>query len=167
MSRSCRLESYCHSSTVRWAFLDFDSAAHATAALLRLPNHYFFDRELKLEFASAEAIRRGGYVEDPENPGQYVYGFKGVPSKNGKKASKRKDMRPPRAKRAQVRLEKEEERTKEKERLLADGVPVVSPAPPAKTAERKTRPKPGSALAMAKRESVAIVPSQGKKVVFT
>ncbi|KAG8909842.1 hypothetical protein FRC00_009328, partial [Tulasnella sp. 408] len=149
-----------------WAFLDFDSAAHATAALLRLPNHYFLSRELKLEFASADAIRRGGYVEDPENPGQYVYGFKGVPSKNGKKASKRKDMRPPRAKRAQVRQEKEEERTKEKERLLAEGVPVVTAAPSVAPAERKTRPKPGSALAMAKRESVAIVPSQGKKVVF-
>jgi hypothetical protein len=30
----------------------------------------------------------------------------------------------------------------------------------------KNRPKPGAALALAKRESAAIVPSQGKKVVF-
>ncbi|KAG8952632.1 hypothetical protein FRC04_003994 [Tulasnella sp. 424] len=149
-----------------WAFLDFESAAHATAALLRLPNHYFLNRELKLEFASADAIRRGGYVEDTENPGQYVFGFKGMPSKNGKKSTKRKDMRPPRAQRAQARQEREEDRAKEKERTLAEGIPVVTAAPTAKPAERKSRPKPGSALAMAKRESVAIVPSQGKKVVF-
>lgn len=30
----------------------------------------------------------------------------------------------------------------------------------------KTRPKPGAALALAKRESVAIVPSEGKKITF-
>lgn len=150
----------------RWAFLDFDSTAHATAALLRLPNHFFLNRELKLEYAGAEAIRRGGYVEDPDNAGQYVYGFKGVPAKGGKKSSKRKDMRPPRAKRALVRQEKEDERVKEKERRLVEGRPVVTPAAGTAPVERKVRPKPGSALAMAKRESVAIVPSQGRKVVF-
>ncbi|KAG8989805.1 hypothetical protein FRB90_002056, partial [Tulasnella sp. 427] len=110
---------------------------------------------LKLEYASADAVRRGGYVEDPEKPGQFVYAFKDKEKKKGN--SKRKDMRPPRSKR---HLEK-----KDGEGEVDGGVS----APAVKVSgERvmKVRPKPGSALAMAKRESVAIVPSQGKKVVF-
>jgi hypothetical protein len=41
-----------------------------------------------------------------------------------------------------------------------------APAEGARHKGPKTRPKPGAALALAKRESVAIVPSQGQKITF-
>ncbi|KAG8938124.1 hypothetical protein FRC00_000583 [Tulasnella sp. 408] len=129
--RAIRLGAFKNKGEYRgWAYLDFDSAAHATAALIHLPNRYLFSRELELQFASIDATRRGGYVEDPENSGQYVYDFQGVPSKNGKKSSKSKDkrLRSSKKKRAQMRRE---ERAREKARLLAEMVPVITPAPTA------------------------------------
>ena len=47
----------------------------------------------------------------------------------------------------------EDEKTERRHTTTKDGRP-------------KARPKPGAALAQAKREVVAIVPSQGKKIVF-
>ncbi|KAG9009117.1 hypothetical protein FRB90_008555, partial [Tulasnella sp. 427] len=109
---------------------------------------------LKIEYASVDAVRRGGYVEDPEKPGQFVYAFKDKEKKKGN--SKRKDMRPPRSKRHLEKVGEVE---------VDEGVGPLDVRVPGERVT-KVRPKPGSALAMAKRESVAIVPSQGKKVVF-
>lgn len=43
-----------------WAFVDFHLPAQATRALLNLHNHQLNGRKLNVEFASAEAVRRGG-----------------------------------------------------------------------------------------------------------
>ncbi|GAA5865974.1 hypothetical protein JCM3774_005545 [Rhodotorula dairenensis] len=42
-----------------WAFVDFHLPAQATRALLNLHNHQLNGRKLNVEFASAEAVRRG------------------------------------------------------------------------------------------------------------
>lgn len=47
---------FCYS----WAFVDFHLPAQATRALLNLHNHQLNGRKLNVEYASAEAVRRGG-----------------------------------------------------------------------------------------------------------
>ena len=43
-----------------WAFVDFTSTEHATAALTNPRNHQLNGRKLVVEYASPEAVRRGG-----------------------------------------------------------------------------------------------------------
>lgn len=43
-----------------WAFVDFHEISQATLSLIDLRNHRLNGRELKVEYASAEAVRRGG-----------------------------------------------------------------------------------------------------------
>ncbi|GAA6022112.1 hypothetical protein JCM10207_000766 [Rhodosporidiobolus poonsookiae] len=43
-----------------WAFVDFHLPAQATRALLNLRNHALNGRKLNVEYASADAVRRGG-----------------------------------------------------------------------------------------------------------
>jgi RNA recognition motif-containing protein len=43
-----------------WAFVDFHTIAQATSALLNPHNHSLNGRKLVVEYASADAVRRGG-----------------------------------------------------------------------------------------------------------
>lgn len=43
----------------RWAFIDFLSPDQATASLLNARNHSLHGRELTVEYASLDAVRRG------------------------------------------------------------------------------------------------------------
>ena len=45
-----------------WAFLDFVDITEATAALTNPRNHRMNGRDLKLEYASPDAVRRGGHL---------------------------------------------------------------------------------------------------------
>ncbi|KAF9031876.1 hypothetical protein BDZ89DRAFT_1012897 [Hymenopellis radicata] len=42
-----------------FAFVDFASTEHATSALINIKNHFLDGRKLKVEYASADAVRRG------------------------------------------------------------------------------------------------------------
>jgi len=152
----------------RFAFVDFTSIEHATAVLINPKNHHLNGRTLVVEYAGADAVRRGAPksakpVDRPEHKG-------------------RGGRRPPRADNPRYRTDRPPKQAEEKLEAVetaatveprqkmpwdgkdrstkgenVDGVRHKGP---------KTRPKPGAALALAKRESVAIVPSEGKKITF-
>lgn len=143
----------------RWAFLDFYNIEDATSALLDTRNHRLDGRRLVVEYASAAAVRRGG------GPGAREH-------RDNIQSKEKRDITKP-GNRVQGET-KSEDKTQEKS-------PVEHPEdqgePPQKKArmmdekrrEREAkvrRTKPGAALALAKREKVAIVPSSGKKTIF-
>ncbi|KAL4241891.1 hypothetical protein ABKN59_000599 [Abortiporus biennis] len=140
-----------------WAFVDFTNVEHATTALTNIRNHHLDGRELVVEYASPDAVRRGGFGPRPERAaGDF-------------KSGDRPQRRP-------------QKREREAARNNADSMHVDGEskfdAPEEKrrrTDSRGDRPrkdfsgkraKPGAALAMAKRQDVSIVPSEGKKIVF-
>lgn len=124
---------------VRWAFVDFNLTEDATSALVNPKNHFLDGRKLVVEYASQEAVRRGGgkpqfhekaSVKHPEVPKRQKYDEKGDEQNLEEPVSKK------------MRLDRSPEQ------------------------RRFRRAKPGAALAMAKRETAAIVPSERKKIVF-
>ncbi|KAK7054103.1 hypothetical protein R3P38DRAFT_3171626 [Favolaschia claudopus] len=144
-----------------FAFVDFTSIEHATSVLVNPKNHQLDGRQLKVEYASADAVRRGAPKEKRENGGNG--GTEGIP--RWRKEAKSRGPR------QEKKLEREKKATQmRKADTYAQPTTDVGEGPTG-TPERKrkgpkNRPKPGAALALAKRESAAILPSQGKKVVF-
>ena len=144
----------------RFAFVDFTSTEHATAALVHPKNHQLDGRKLVVEYASADAVRRGG------GPGHKP---RKMPAE-GRPRTKRRDVL--------VGDEANEKDTMattttnsklEKEKSTVAGRGNDTPARSKVnngTRTRKSRPAPGAALALAKREQVAIVPSQGRRITF-
>lgn len=151
-----------------FAFVDFTTTDHATTALINPRNHHLNGRNLVVEYASADAVRRGAPKEQRE-PGSSA-------------APKRREAksRGPRAERLERNRMKAESQVKE-----GPVVPAEQPGPSKPPREERqphgpgdsggsgmkakgprSRPKPGAALALAKRESAAIVTSTGKKIVF-
>ncbi|KAJ6560459.1 hypothetical protein B0H19DRAFT_1028143 [Mycena capillaripes] len=152
-----------------FAFVDFTSIEHATSVLVNPKNYLLNGRKLVVEYASADAVRRGAPKVKREDGGA--------------------ERMPQRRKEAKSRGPRAEKKL-ERERKTGDGTASSAPKASAWPASRnraepsstshdaesggrererkgpKNRPKPGAALALAKRESAAIVPSQGKKVVF-
>lgn len=152
-----------------WAFVDFTSAEHATAALINPRNHHMDGRKLKVEYASADAVRRGG------GPGPRPERSKPRrdDSRGGLKDRDHQQRRGPRT--SVVDAGDGGDETMED----ATGVGGVGGAggedSPRKRKEgervrldRKGKPrtKPGAALAAAQREQAAIVPSLGTKITF-
>ncbi|EJT49852.1 RNA-binding protein rnp24 [Trichosporon asahii var. asahii CBS 2479] len=129
-----------------FAFWDFKSSAHAKAALMNRRNHFLRGQKLNVQFASESATSRAGR------------GKKAAAGGGGKK------VRPGK-----------QERDRQKGRYFnAEG---AGEAAGESTAEKKGdvrgkkweasgRPRPGAALAMAQREKVGIVESQGNKITF-
>ncbi|KAF8530906.1 hypothetical protein JB92DRAFT_2854255 [Gautieria morchelliformis] len=142
-----------------WAFVDFFNTEDATTVLLDTRNHYLDGRKLVLEYASAEAVRRGG------GPGAREHRDKTHYSK-GDTAKTANRVRGERKTEGLAPIQPEEAET-----LGGQGGP---PQKKTKTFDGKERErggkgkraKPGAALALAKREKVAIVPSSGKKTIF-
>jgi RNA recognition motif-containing protein len=150
-----------------FAFVDFTSIEHATEVLVNPKNYLLNGRKLVVEYASADAVRRGAPKTKREDGGAERMPYRRKEAKS----------RGPRA-----------EKKLQRERTAGDGTASSAPktnshdrAAPSSTTQDaesggtgrererkgpKNRPKPGAALALAKRESAAIVPSQGKKVVF-
>lgn len=125
-------------------------------------------RKLVVEYASADAVRRGAPKTKREDGGA------------DRMPQRRKEAksRGPRAEKKLEREKKAEDGGATFSAPRAGGRPSYDRAPPPGSHDAesggggrerkgpKNRPKPGAALALAKRESAAIVPSQGKKVVF-
>ncbi|KAH9077129.1 hypothetical protein EDB83DRAFT_2504390 [Lactarius deliciosus] len=121
----------------RWfAFVDFTSTEHATAALVHPKNHHLDGRKLVVEYASADAVRRGGGAGSRPNK------TKGRPETTTPSSVPRDDDK------------------------SMDSGRRSSASSKVDRGTRKARPAPGAALALAKREQVAIVPSQGRRIIF-
>ena len=144
-----------HLSDNRWAFVDFTSTEHATSALTNQRNHHLNGRKLVVEYASPEAVRRGGGGPPRENLKN--------PRERGQVAKRERPARHDQAG-AEVGNEAEQPEQPAKKRRVA-GEDQVKGREKEK-GRRVARSKPGAALAMAKREDPSIVPSQGKKIVF-
>jgi len=139
---------------------------HATSALINPKNHQLNGRSLVVEYASPDAVRRGA----PKGK-----------SSDGAIAKDRRNRCPTRPHhdfRSDRSLTKP---TEASETTDANKVPVADSEPMSHISDTKewtssnggvrhkgpkTRPKPGAALALAKRESAAILPSQGHKITF-
>ncbi|KAF9472179.1 hypothetical protein BDN70DRAFT_868641 [Pholiota conissans] len=150
-----------------FAFVDFTSVEHATSALINPKNHHLDGRNLLVEYASPDAVRRGLNPFRP--PGERSA------ANHGKK-------RPHRTERLQARAAMRPAATSDETSTPNgdDGEEDASSRPKRSWEHKeqvsaeggvrhkgpKSRPKPGAALALAKRESVAIVPSQGQKITF-
>jgi RNA recognition motif-containing protein len=148
-----------------WAFVDFTNTEHATEALVNPRNHTLDGRQLKVEYASPDAVRRGGGPGDHKHP---------------KKIEQRKldkDKFVPLQKRAREGVARmrtggsrgAHETTGDLESAV---VPKDKPAYErsihrSRHAAPPRRLKPGAALAQAQRSNpAAIIPSQGQKITF-
>lgn len=174
-----------------WAFIDFTSIEHATAALTNPKNHRLDGRSLVVEYASPDAVRRGGGGPRPKADAADA---RPRPRRGGSSRGGRTDLggRSEGSSNRGDRGAKEDRgwwKGSREESAQEDVVAHVAPAQPAGAeapatydsgtgtgggADRdrggyrgvKGRSKPGAALALAKRESTAIVASQGKKITF-
>ncbi|KAH8105978.1 hypothetical protein BXZ70DRAFT_917633 [Cristinia sonorae] len=152
-----------------WAFVDFHRKEDATEALVNVRNHRLDGRQLVVEYASPDAVRRGGAGPRPEKDKAKAHASgQGESFSRGDTRPKRKAAGEdgdeggdapmvagggdeiPAWKKRRTDTDTDGART---HRYSRDGKP-------------KARPKPGAALALAKRETATIVPSQGKKIVF-
>ncbi|KAH9918183.1 uncharacterized protein BXZ73DRAFT_53090 [Epithele typhae] len=141
-----------------WAFVDFTSVEHATAALTNPRNHRLNGRALVVEYASPDAVRRGGFGPPRDKDKGAADGKGGAKrprhdAEEGAEKGESKDGPSP-AKRPRRDGGASGGESRDGGRRDGRGRP-----PPRRT-------KPGAALALARREDVAIVPSQGKKIVF-
>lgn len=164
----------------RWAFVDFVDTEGATAALTNPRNHHLDGRNLVVEYASPDAVRRGGHRPAPGEKPQ---------ARDKDRAGR---AAPPSRKRAHDDADagQSARRTTGRDAAVGDADadadaagaggegagargrpakrPRVARGEPARRGKggARWRAKPGAALAQATREAVAIVPSRGRKIVF-
>ncbi|KAI9513352.1 hypothetical protein F5148DRAFT_295223 [Russula earlei] len=147
-----------------FAFVDFTSTKHATAALIHPKNHQLDGRGLVVEYASADAVRRGGGGgHRPKKISTEVSG-------EGHAGVRRKRRDPEVDDRADEKARSTATTTRaqshEEKSTAAGGRDRPSAKWKNNHGTRKSRTTPGAALAQAKREQVAIVPSQGRRITF-
>ncbi|GAA6054390.1 hypothetical protein JCM3770_002233 [Rhodotorula araucariae] len=171
-----------------WAFVDFHLAAQATRALLNLHNHQLNGRKLNLEYASAEAVRRGQLGSRAVSKAHGRQQRREAPGMG--EGDEQQDDRRRAAGGAGGRKRGEREWDDgDVKAFAAEAAAADAAAPPARQrrekrdgggAERRgrerggepqglpggKRAKPGAALAMAQRASEAIVASTGRKTTF-
>ncbi|KAG8904760.1 hypothetical protein FRB99_001237 [Tulasnella sp. 403] len=133
-----------------WAFLDFVDTPHATVSLLRTRNHYMDGRQVVLEFASPDAVRRNHSDEQVKQRGTGRF------AKDAKASQKTRPRGFP-----SIHLN-----DPEVVKGSAESATEEKRHPKYGTHGPPHRQKPGAALAQAARKSVGIVQSQGKKTVF-
>ena len=150
----------------RWAFVDFTSTEHATAALINPRNHSLDGRKLTVEYASPDAVRRGGGPREPDNKSKGGFARKvrkpksaGYIRKKPKSAAGRVTKDGERKLNKKERKAEKEARKMEKKLGRKLGTERVSTG-------KGERPKPGAALALAQRGTAAILPSHGQKITF-
>lgn len=144
----------------RFAFVDFTSTEHATTALIHPKNHQHDGRKLVVEYASADAVRRGGGAgHKPKRTS--TEGAKESRSRSKKCESMVDDGAS--GKRSTEAITTSAEPPEEKSTAIGRR---SSAKPRVDHGKHKSRLAPGAALALAKREQVAIVPSQGRRITF-
>ncbi|GAA5994399.1 uncharacterized protein JCM10292_002039 [Rhodotorula paludigena] len=178
-----------------WAFVDFHLPAQATRALLNLHNHQLNGRKLNVEYASADAVRRGALGsraagrannrarqhahedgDGAEDGGDDFGGARGAAGAGRKRAAPGEwdgDMRALAAEAAAGAYDAPPRRQQQQQR---GGAPRAGgfDAGARRGGDRDgpqggaggKRLKPGAALANAQRASEAIVASTGRKTTF-
>jgi hypothetical protein len=163
------ISNYCCS----FAFVDFATTEHATSVLVNPKNHFLNGRKLVLEYAGADAVRRGASKmkikreEGATLPRRQKAGSCGLRAERiehkrrlASTQSKEGDEQPAKQSTPVVFQRSSEQRYgrgDKKTRSNDSAIKVKGP---------KVRPKPGAALALARRETAAILPSQGNKITF-
>jgi len=135
---------------VSFAFLDFRDTQLATAALIDPRNYSMDRREVKLEYAGADAVRRSGLHPKAVR----VEGTSKTNARrreSAKKSSVSEDV----IAHGQFR---EENTPRLPKQGGASGEKVAG--------GNHHRARPGATLASAPRQQASIVPSQGKKITF-
>ncbi|KAH9965888.1 hypothetical protein BC827DRAFT_1125129 [Russula dissimulans] len=145
-----------------FAFVDFTSTEHATAALIHPKNHQLDGRKLVVEYASADAVRRGG------GEGHKPKKTSADGSSKGHTRSKKRDsaVGDGAKMKGNTAITTTPLKPREEKDTAASRGGGMSVQSKSNHGTRKSRPTPGAALALAKREQVAIVPSQGRRKTF-
>ena len=163
-------------TTFRWAFVDFTSTEHATAALINPRNHSLDGRKLKVEYASPDAVRRGGGPREPDKhkgDGPRVRkprsaGYTRKKPESTVQLTRDSEGEPNKKERETEgkgrKLEKSEHKLKH--RFGVGGGAAGGGGFGRRGLGKGERPKPGAALALAQRGTAAILPSQGQKITF-
>lgn len=141
-----KCKGYVVKLTCSFAFIDFDSAAQATKALIEPRNSRLLGRTLQLEFAGVNAVRRGASKDLLPD---YVPG--------------RRRRRP--AQVAQASLQDPSSSVPDTPEE-ADSAATDTPTAPRRKPTAPRRLRPGAANASAPRQSYGIVPSEGKRTTF-
>ncbi|KAK4055498.1 Nucleolar protein 13 [Microbotryomycetes sp. JL201] len=158
-----------------WAFVDFKTPEHATRALLNPRNHTLAGRSLNVEYASLDAVRRGGFKvpgAPPRHKKDSSASQEGAPARQRGDKRKAQVLDDSAVRQSASSMDFGVERTADARTTVYD-----DSVPPPKVRARRTengsrdagsgkRAKPGAALASAQRASEAIVASRGKKIVF-
>lgn len=129
---------------------------HATSALINPKNHQLNGRSLIVEYAGPDAVRRGAP--------------KGKTS-DGPIAKDRRNRPPTHDSKSKYSFTQPKEPSESAgagkvSTTDSDLIPVKEWSGGVRHKGPKTRPRPGAALALAKRESAAILPSQSHKITF-
>lgn len=132
--------------TFSFAFIDFDSAAQATKALIEPRNARLLGRTLQLEFAGVDAVRRGASKDLLPD---YVPGRRRRRAAQGTQAP------------SEVPSTSMQDTQDETDQAAMD-----APSAPRRKASAPRRLRPGAANASAPRQSYGIVPSEGKRTTF-
>ncbi|KDQ64140.1 hypothetical protein JAAARDRAFT_117688 [Jaapia argillacea MUCL 33604] len=177
-----------------WAFVDFANTEQATAVLINPRNHHLDGRKLVVEFASPDAVRRGGggppRLKDGEKStntsGSYQKKLNDGTRRFGSGNMKGGDSPDKGRKRVddggvdqehgdQEAVERKPAGVVHGRQGGAPGQATYDSRPPrdgrgsarsTATGRGRPRAKPGAALAQAQRGSATIVPSQGQKIKF-
>lgn len=157
-----------------FAFVDFHTIEQATAVLVNPRNHHLDGRKLIVEYASAEAVRRGAGRAAAAALAQKGT-QDGAPrsSAHAKPRGRPAGTVPP--SRAHAKVQSRETGPGDDDVVVAEPSSFESPRRAERGLDSSKRPafqsrkraKPGAALAQAQREKVAIVPSQGTRLKFT
>jgi hypothetical protein len=134
---------------------------HATSALINPKNHQLNGRSLVVEYASPDAVRRGA-PKGKSSDGPIAKDRRNRPSSH--------DFRSNRS----LTQPKEASKSADIDKAPAVNLALMNHTSPVKESTSggvrhkgpKNRPKPGAALALAKRESAAILPNQSHKITF-
>ena len=152
-------------SSYSWAFVDFTSIEHATSALINPRNHRLNGRDLVVEFASPDAVRRGGGGPRPPRDSEGARKGRQDGDYSPRKRQKVSDGSAPAESADAPAFDPARSREGRDGKTDTHGGRPTRERP-GKDRGKRHRPAPGAALALAKREQVGIVPSQGTKITF-
>ena len=146
--------------------MDFTSVDNSTAALINPRNHHLNGRDLVVEYAGPDAVRRGGLKVGGVIPHKRRPLSAGYKKTRGRKeaveGTAAQDGDTGTTVQGHDHTGIDLKVTETVKSISTTGKQGVGD----QRRSQKSRPKPGAALALAKRETAAILPSQGKKIVF-
>ena len=155
-----------------FAFVDFTSIEYATSALTNPKNHHLDGRKLLVEYASPDAVRRGGGngprpKKESGGPRNKTLNHPKLSPASSRPRGQRHDANGALigddVNEAQLHVNQGDANKKGRSKGKR---PIHSADTSSDQQRLRSRPKPGAALALAKRESAAILPGKGQKIKF-